>query len=799
MKFTPFTEGLFEKCRVYLLPLLLICALLFYNEPLIVMKGLAMGGDGLMLFYPAEHLLARSLRAGTLPFWVPELQCGFPLLADGQPGPLYPINVLAFGLLPTPIAHNWVLLVHCLLGFLLTFWWGCTLGMRPSAAGWSGFLFTLTTPLVGGNVPLLEALAWSPGLFVLTERLVQGRTLRTALPISLVVALQWLAGFPQVAFYSLVVAFIYLVLRLRGEDLPRREQARLVLAWGMSGVLGLAMSAPQLLPTYELSRHSIRAGGIQGSMLWERSLFPLALVTYLLPSWHPFFSAAGLGFGEYIGLLPLLLALLPLVSRVRIRWLPSVIGMSVAALVLALGKFSPLFPLLQRLPGFSSFRVPSRFLFFTQLGLAILAGQGWELLFRSPQPSTVVRWVRRGLAIIFLLLLLNVVVLHPLLVVLRAPLLRTIEAAARRVAADPYHVQPWSYYEAKVTRLYGLLLEATSWRHPSVLLSFAILGIAGLCWRRYLSRPHTKLWVRWGWGGLIVVDLWTSAGWARPTLPPALVTRPPESASVLLRDAPADPYRVLWVVDQDAVNPDPGDLGLLPANYHALFDLSGTGIYSPLGFYDYYRLLEDLGTVNLAFGLRPVTVGSIQSHRSLLDLLNVRYVLSRTPMDAFPLIARAGDVYIYRNERALPRAFAVDRAYTALSHDSIIRWLGNDADRARTYALLEERLPFRLTPGAASASTVAIESYAPTLVKVRVSAAGNILVILTDTFYPGWEAYLDGNPIAIYRADGVFRAVAVPPGLHLLTFKYRPRMFQWGLLIAALGAAVTLILCVRKG
>ena len=59
------------------------------------------------------------------------------------------------------------------------------------------------------------------------------------------------------------------------------------------------------------------------------------------------------------------------------------------------------------------------------------------------------------------------------------------------------------------------------------------------------------------------------------------------------------------------------------------------------------------------------------------------------------------------------------------------------------------------------------------------------LLVLSDTYYPGWEADLDGKPVEILRANGVMRAVAVPTGTHTVRFRYEPRSLQ-------LGAAVSL-------
>jgi uncharacterized membrane protein YfhO len=69
--------------------------------------------------------------------------------------------------------------------------------------------------------------------------------------------------------------------------------------------------------------------------------------------------------------------------------------------------------------------------------------------------------------------------------------------------------------------------------------------------------------------------------------------------------------------------------------------------------------------------------------------------------------------------------------------------------------------------------------------QVRVSAQRSSLLVLSETFYPAWRAYVDGRPAHIYRANYLFRAVAVPSGDHLVELRYESAAFQLGLLISA--------------
>jgi uncharacterized membrane protein YfhO len=74
--------------------------------------------------------------------------------------------------------------------------------------------------------------------------------------------------------------------------------------------------------------------------------------------------------------------------------------------------------------------------------------------------------------------------------------------------------------------------------------------------------------------------------------------------------------------------------------------------------------------------------------------------------------------------------------------------------------------------------------------------------VLADTFYPGWQATLDGKPVEILRADHAFRAVAFPPGEHRVTFRYVPLSFRAGATISFLTLAavigVLVVLSLRR-
>jgi hypothetical protein len=94
-------------------------------------------------------------------------------------------------------------------------------------------------------------------------------------------------------------------------------------------------------------------------------------------------------------------------------------------------------------------------------------------------------------------------------------------------------------------------------------------------------------------------------------------------------------------------------------------------------------------------------------------------------------------------------------------------------------------------PAAAGAQpTIALETNGPNQLTVRLDAPVDGWLVLSDTWYPGWSAWLDGKPAAIYPANGLFRAVFVNSGIHEVYFAYQPISFYGGLCLSLVSCLV---------
>jgi hypothetical protein len=147
------------------------------------------------------------------------------------------------------------------------------------------------------------------------------------------------------------------------------------------------------------------------------------------------------------------------------------------------------------------------------------------------------------------------------------------------------------------------------------------------------------------------------------------------------------------------------------------------------------------------------------------------------------------EVRVYRNAHALPRAFAVHDVRAVVDSDAALAlMLQDDFDPSRI-AVVEGSVPPLLAAASGRAagpgdSNVRITKYQDSRVELsaRMNAPG--MVLLTDTYYPGWKAYVDGERTELYAADYLFRGVSVPEGEHQIAFVYDPGSFKIGVALS---------------
>lgn len=163
-----------------------------------------------------------------------------------------------------------------------------------------------------------------------------------------------------------------------------------------------------------------------------------------------------------------------------------------------------------------------------------------------------------------------------------------------------------------------------------------------------------------------------------------------------------------------------------------------------------------------------------------------------------------GKTRIYVNEGYQPRAYARHQAVAAATQEEALALLLENVNRLDEVVVLEPAGE-PLLPAASVTSTVTITEYHLNEVSLQAEMAAPGYVVLADTYYPGWQATVDGEAVPIYQANYIFRAVPVDAGQHTIVFTFRPLDFITGAWISGLtflfvlAALVVLVWHVRRG
>lgn len=198
-----------------------------------------------------------------------------------------------------------------------------------------------------------------------------------------------------------------------------------------------------------------------------------------------------------------------------------------------------------------------------------------------------------------------------------------------------------------------------------------------------------------------------------------------------------------------------------------------------------------------AFSFRIFLFEEPARHRGLVNLMNVKYFL--VPADAsvgapfrppawFRLVYDR-EVKIYENPEALPRAFLAGRAVIVDSPAEALATVTRSDFDPRAAVLLEEPSSPRLDAAAADPGTAEVRAISANRIVVHADARRPAYLVLSEAYYPGWRARVDGEVAPLYRADYLFRAVYLGPGSHevVLTFAPRALPVAGAVSLAALG------------
>lgn len=763
-----------KKDTLVYLPVIL-CPFILFGLPLLRGEVLYWGTPALQ-FIPWRGVAWEMLSSGVLPLWNPLNGMGAPLLANYQLALFYP--------------PGWVLFIFYAVGGYPWLAWGYTffvtlhlvwagigvckvvkdLGFGDLACLVSALAFSLSGYFVSraGFFSILWTGAWLPWVIFFARRIP-----RTILPdkgtfhvqpgLVLSVTFMLLAGHAQLSWYILLLAFSWLCFETFSAS-DFRTGVIYVLQFVLACLFAAALSAIQLAPTFEYLQQSQRSDAVGLLEGLSYSLWPWRLITLLAPD---FFGNPGLGdywgygnFWEdsiYIGVLPFLLATstIPLVVFKR-KFLsnPGLIvylwALVLVSVVLALGKFTPVFIFLYKyIPTFDMFNAPARMMIIAEFCLAILAGIGVEHWARPTGRGLY--WLRLATAGGFAITLGAILSLFVLqsaeLTFIRSAALAGVWALATGAATltkpDAEERKKMVYWKASVVILVGIDLVSSMWNViPVVDMSFYRVGMPE---SRQLGAPVAS-------GRLFI--------------------RPKDEYQVKF-------FRFLRFNDFRPIEPLENMRRVMLPNLNLMDEIPSANNFDPLlpaRFAHWMETIDDLSEEEITPWLRRMDVSLYEVYWPH-DRSGVKF----TPIEGAQRIRWSPCAIVVRDEIEAFTAFKNEVSGSA-SDQTVIIEAGED--------ILESK------PCLAGSATLRIVQENPMRLDISVDSETPGWLIVSDVWYPGWVAYLDGGQARLYRGDYLFRAVQLPAGQHLVILQYVPKSFWFGCILSLASGIGLIILLV---
>ncbi|MCC6794021.1 MAG: YfhO family protein [Candidatus Hydrogenedentes bacterium] len=707
--------------------------------------------DPVMAFRPDFLRVQESFRAGIWPLWNDKEYCGIPLLANCQSAVFYPPHLL---LLVTDVdtAMSLFIVIKLWLAAFVAFVCARLLGFNAWPARWYSIVWGLGCfTHLWAYWPITDVLVWVPLVFLGTEWIAERRFRKGIYALALGGTLLLFAGHPETAFAINAYIALYFIARVAFAWKAGIRPARSIVSYATAWTLAISVYAIQLLPFAEYLQNV--------ASVEQRIQMPLT-ASALTSLWVPRFFGTNAentfwdmnvhnsnltiqqyaGMASWLGIAFVLFYLAQRSSSFDGRSRARVTSILVATLAsFAMAMDMPFLEWAHNLPGFSHMRTIYH-VYFAIFAIPLLGVIGLDAWFASPR--------------------------------------RLRETAAQLVILIPVAALVYFFYSYNANLIHASRLTPYVQQELFTALAFALtcaLVLAAHCF----TKRTAFVWI-----AIICVSLcdvyWPVRG-LNPSLPRAnafpvtpLIQAMQEKPAVTRFDVLSGGI-VPGTIGNFGIEEWDGYDGLYPARPVRFREELATQIWEKnfaLTGVDYY--LNDPRREEL------VPIGKLAAQSA---------VMRETTIE---------NIEIYKHTTMLPRARLVTKLETASSTDALFERMLEDSFDPATIAITDAALPMSpLATSPTAAGTVAIREHTPQRVVIDCDAKSDALLVLADTFYPGWQASVDGKRETVMPVYHCFRGVAVPAGKHTVAFSYRPASVKIGFLISAVALVVSSAIAFR--
>ncbi len=742
------------------LGILAIFWLVFFRE---LLSGSAyLFDDFIEQYYPGKFMASVMLSKGIFPFWNPFVFSGVPFFADLQIAVLYPFNfVLQFFVKNdklSALAIQNTIVIHYLLTSVFTFYLAKHFKLSGLFSTLSALLFTYSSYMMIHMMhqPLVEAATWFPLFFLLWLKFTDTKNYFYAILAGLVMALCVLAGYPQVPFFNFFFIGVYTLFTAYGYYKAKKNTDIVHLFAGLvvSLLFTFGLTAFQLLPALEFIGVSNRSS-FDYDFAKQGSMHIYDYITLIIPKYFGVWSGnekiSDIQYWSKHSEGPWMFSIsnIFLSTLIILLFYPSLKyffkekkNLYLAYFSITIIVFSFLFSLggnfffhrlmFDYVPFFNRFRNPAHVVYIMMMAIILITMIGTNGIVKDGKIKEYFtnKYIYSFAGIVFFLF---IIVYSGMLLPLNA--------------AQAAQVTDYVKSQALVFLLFSLVFTAAFYLFANNKINSNVFGllIAAL-----LLFEIYSIWFEQNNG---------------TKNPEAVFTQRTQLSDKLKQEMKSEVFRV----NSRHYNPSA-----------MLFQRNQ-------GYIDNIEFLEGYGALLLKDFIPPngSNPKSTQSH----DLMNVKYHMTTDSVQKSP--------YLGYNESFLPRAMMFYDA-VKFDSDSLAKnyMISSGFDYRRTLVITEKEninLPKLNADEPKPIGSIRIFDRDINSMKVEVNTPRNGLLYFSEVYYPGFKAYVDGQPAKILKADFCMRAVQVPEGNHVVEMKYESDAFGKGLTFSLITAGFFII------
>ena len=770
-------------------------------------------GDSYYSFYSWNTFFRACIGKGIFPFWNPLVLCGHPYHLESVSNfSLANILLLFFNV---NSAWNIKLFLSTVLsGWLIFILLKKQFKISSIAAFIAGLTYMFLMPDLFDNPPF-----FLPLIFIVANKWLEQKKFSWFFLLSITLSVYFFNANPQFVLYLYVFIYFYIVMVFYSakEGLSKAKLFRAASMGFLPFIMVGGLSSLRIIPMLEILHLSHRSSMSTFSFM----LLPTHLINIIYPKFYmssinpqlnflpdeilngivsAVFGAERIEFinGPYVGILPFMLALLIMIKNNK-AFAEKFFSYAALTILFYTMLNSLFYPIIVHIPLLNKMPFISRSYLIYNFSMAILAGFGMESLLKKEVLKL------KSILVFASMVIISILFLRIIIQIILALFDKNILAFLTK-SALPY-ITKQSFCKASSQFYYGRLQEliifAKSWASPENIYFIipTILSLISLMILYFYIK--NKAWKNIFICTCILVifaDSYHNFHVQSYSKEEVLVSY--RAADFLKKQQGI--FRVMPLLQNyDEKNPSPMDVKtfLRPESNMSY------GIMTPEGYRSLYldRYADIVGLLvgQPAKSLKVKLCEFNNLDENILDFLNVKYIVA-SPItstkfsEGYKLVYEDKLHKVFLNEDALERAFVVHDFITMKQKEKILKAVVSNLYFSRT-VILEENISDFGHPKANTAILPAktfIEKYEPNEVIINIDNSKEGFLILLDCYYPGWKAYVDGQPTKIFKANYIFRAVRVAQGKHTVKFLYDPVSLKIGFVLSFSFFILGIVLCI---